>query len=361
MSNIYYNNLVCARLLLILLALLTCTNFVYCLNQQRDSKTAATPYQNSTSISQSSQSPSSFETVKELFYNGISRFYSTKSNDKGQNTSVFDNETTVINTTSLSILSSMFNFDTVNMSDFGSVFSWALSIVAQALMIFGGVVPYIPQYLMIKRTQNAEGFSNYVCLTLLVANIIRIEFWFGKHFEIPLLLQSIIMIVCMLIMLELWTRVHTKSYQGGQQLGVTSLTSSEKRFIDFDIDYFWKWTTFASYVQFLCLFTFVLSTITWVFVENKIYIETIGFLAVFFEALLGTPQFLRNYRHKSTDGMSVGMVLMWTSGDIFKTSYFLIRKAPKQFWLCGSLQIAIDIAILFQVFIYSDKFRNRKR
>ncbi|CAF1012979.1 unnamed protein product [Didymodactylos carnosus] len=247
------------------------------------------------------------------------------------------------------------------MSNFASIFSAIFSIFAQALMIFGGAIPYIPQYLIIKRSQNAEGFSNYVCLTLLIANIIRIEFWFGKHFETPLLLQSIIMIICMLIMLELWTRVHTKSYKAGQQLGAILPRSGDKKFTDFEIDYFWKWTTFGSYIQFLCLFAFVISAVTWAFINNKFYIETIGFLAVFFEALLGIPQFLRNYRLKSTDGMSIGMVLMWTSGDIFKTSYFLIRKAPKQFWLCGTLQIAIDIAILFQVFIYSDKFKNRKR
>lgn len=48
---------------------------------------------------------------------------------------------------------------------------------AAGAMVFGGVVPYIPQYRDIKRTQNAEGFSTYVCLVLLVANILRILFW----------------------------------------------------------------------------------------------------------------------------------------------------------------------------------------
>lgn len=44
-------------------------------------------------------------------------------------------------------------------------------------MVLGSVVPYIPQYFTIKQTQNTEGFSLYVCLTLLVANILRIMFW----------------------------------------------------------------------------------------------------------------------------------------------------------------------------------------
>jgi hypothetical protein len=104
----------------------------------------------------------------------------------------------------------------------------------------------------------------------------------------------------------------------------------------------------TSYLQFLGVFTFLLSkilfrrkrflriflgTTTWLFLDNTFYIETIGFLAVFFEALLGTPQFLRNFRLKSTEGMSVKMVnLMILSIKLlffffaFKGSYVDIRR-----------------------------------
>uniref|UniRef100_A0A2K6EUE9 Solute carrier family 66 member 2 n=1 Tax=Propithecus coquereli TaxID=379532 RepID=A0A2K6EUE9_PROCO len=74
-------------------------------------------------------------------------------------------------------------------------------------MVFGGVVPYIPQYRDTWRTQNAEGFSVYVRLVLLVANILRILFWFGRRFESPLLWQSVVMISTMLLMLKLCTEV----------------------------------------------------------------------------------------------------------------------------------------------------------
>lgn len=57
-------------------------------------------------------------------------------------------------------------------SGFGILVTW----VAAGAMIFGGVVPYVPQYRHIRRSQNAEGFSTYVCLVLLVANILRILF-----------------------------------------------------------------------------------------------------------------------------------------------------------------------------------------
>lgn len=49
---------------------------------------------------------------------------------------------------------------------------------------------------------------------------------------------------------------------------------------------------------------------------------------------------------------SVTMVAMWTLGDIFKTCYFVLKNTPVQFQICGAIQVAIDIAILAQVYIY---------
>ena len=48
---------------------------------------------------------------------------------------------------------------------------------AAGAMVIGGIFPFIPQYRDIYRSQNAEGFSLFVCLTLLIANILRILFW----------------------------------------------------------------------------------------------------------------------------------------------------------------------------------------
>ena len=51
------------------------------------------------------------------------------------------------------------------------------------------------------------------------------------------------------------------------------------------------------------------------------------------------------------------MVVMWTSGDIFKTTYFILRSSPTQFWVCGMLQVTLDLAVLFQVYLYGGKNR----
>ena len=55
------------------------------------------------------------------------------------------------------------------------------------------------------------------------------------------------------------------------------------------------------------------------------------------------------------------MVLMWTVGDVFKTSYFILREAPAQFWLCGGLQVLIDLTILGQVRLYHKLYPINKQ
>lgn len=65
-----------------------------------------------------------------------------------------------------------------------------------------------------------------------------------------------------------------------------------------------------------------------------------------------TSAFFRLLIWVSVFHFSVNMVLCWTMGDIFKTIYFLIRRSPRQFWLCGMLQVSLDVAILLQVVYY---------
>ncbi|KAM9636888.1 solute carrier family 66 member 2 isoform 3-T3 [Morphnus guianensis] len=232
---------------------------------------------------------------------------------------------------------------------------------AAGAMVFGGVVPYIPQYRDIRRTQNAEGFSTYVCLVLLVANILRILFWFGRRFESPLLWQSIIMIITMLLMLKLCTEVRVSNELNIKRRSFAAADSKDEEikappkrsYLDFELNYFWHWSKFTDYVQCVLTFTGVTGYITYLWLDSSLFVETLGFLAVFTEAMLGVPQLYRNYQNRSTEGMSVKMVLMWTSGDTFKTVYFILNQAPFQFSICGLLQVFVDIAILLQVYLYS--------
>ncbi|KAJ3596579.1 hypothetical protein NHX12_002984 [Muraenolepis orangiensis] len=87
--------------------------------------------------------------------------------------------------------------------------SWGAvaSTAASCVMVLGGALPYLPQYQDIQRTGDTSGFSTRVCLVLLLANILRIFFWLGKQFELPLLLQSVVMVCTMFCMLRLCCHV----------------------------------------------------------------------------------------------------------------------------------------------------------
>lgn len=66
----------------------------------------------------------------------------------------------------------------------------------------------------------------------------------------------------------------------------------------------------------------MLGVVSWFFRHNQVYVESIGLLAVFCEALLGVPQFIRNLRLRSTEGMSVKMVNIYMMFLNFQYPYY---------------------------------------
>uniref|UniRef100_A0A6A7FU67 Solute carrier family 66 member 2 n=1 Tax=Hirondellea gigas TaxID=1518452 RepID=A0A6A7FU67_9CRUS len=221
--------------------------------------------------------------------------------------------------------------------------------VCAVVMVVGGVVPYIPQYLHIKRTDQHEGFSLYVCLVLIIANTLRIIFWFGHWFETPLLLQSIVMNLTMMAMIHCCVKCRNKTQV---------LPKKEKIFTDFNYEYFWEWSDFQSYVEFVLTFATFGCMAMYLFLNNKLFVEVVGFAALLTEAMLAAPQFYRNMKAKSTHGMSGKMVCMWLMGDVFKTGYFYVRSSPVQFTTCGCLQVLLDLAVISQCFIYTGKKKD---
>ncbi|XP_035380876.1 solute carrier family 66 member 2 [Electrophorus electricus] len=224
----------------------------------------------------------------------------------------------------------------------GGVWS-LLPWLASGVMVVGVAVPYIPQYQEIRRTGNTDGFSTRVCLVLLVANILRVFFWIGKQFELALLLQSVVMILTMMALLHLCCTVQSSN----------RVSIKQHRITDLDLYYFWSWSAFEDYVLFCFGFTLMCAFITLLFLNWAVFVEVLGSLAVMFEAMLGLPQLLQNFSNCSTHGMSVKMVVLWTAGDVFKTSYFAVNDSPVQFWVCGMVQILTDILILLQVGYYN--------
>lgn len=84
----------------------------------------------------------------------------------------------------------------------------------------------------------------------------------------------------------------------------TSLSSS-----DLDVRYFWKWSTFEDYLLFCFGFMLLCAFFTLLFLDWVVFVESLGSLAVLFEAMLGLPQLLQNYNNGSTRGMRSGNTL----------------------------------------------------
>ncbi|XP_050929501.1 solute carrier family 66 member 2 isoform X3 [Lates calcarifer] len=173
--------------------------------------------------------------------------------------------------------------------------SWTLlSWLAAFVMVFGGALPYVPQYQEIQKSNNSEGFSTRVCLVLLIANILRIFFWIGKQFELTLLLQSVVMILTMFAMLHLCCTVQNTN----------RVSTKRHRLSDLDLNYFWKWSAFEDYLLFCFGFTVLCAVVTLLLLDSVVFVEMLGSLAVMFEAMLGLPQLLQNFHNRSTKGMS---------------------------------------------------------
>ncbi|EPB70691.1 PQ loop repeat protein [Ancylostoma ceylanicum] len=115
---------------------------------------------------------------------------------------------------------------------------------------------------------------------------------------------------------------------------------------------FWAWHDLASFIIALGAFTTFWSILTAILIRFQWYVEALGMISLLVEASLGAPQLIRNWQRKSTQGMSIPMVLAWLCGDLAKTGYFVATGSPLQFWVCAILQISIDIFILGQVFVY---------
>lgn len=78
---------------------------------------------------------------------------------------------------------------------------------------------------------------------------------------------------------------------------------------DFDWNHFWSWSHFTDYLQCVIAFTLVAAYITYLLLDSALFVESLGFLAVFTEAMLGTPQLHCNYQNKSTEGMRYALII----------------------------------------------------
>ncbi|CAO3648267.1 unnamed protein product [Mucor hiemalis] len=252
------------------------------------------------------------------------------------------------------------------MVDFGD-------IVLSTAMVIGPVIGYIDQYFLVMRKKSSVGFNPMTCAILLFANILRIFFWIGKRFEVTLLIQSIVMIIAMLILLEIVVRhKHDSSYAVLYSELRNSFSSSsieeELRAEENGVLHrrkswwktpFWTWDHYLDYINCLLGFTTIIAFCYLMLRQYPAFIETLGVLSLGVESTLPLPQCISNFKNRSTSGFSLLVLGSWFLGDGFKLFYFIYKQAPLQFIICGAIQLSIDSIIVMEFILFSSYIKKR--
>ncbi|KAJ7281763.1 hypothetical protein C8J57DRAFT_1298486 [Mycena rebaudengoi] len=218
--------------------------------------------------------------------------------------------------------------------------SW-LSTVASVGMAVGPPLVYADQAYSIVRKKDATGFSRDVCAILLMANLTRCFFWLGDHFELPLLFQSIFMILAQLALLYICIIYRPR-------ISPENLGGSSRPFS------FWQWATYTQHVEFLAGFILLNAILFLILGRFEIYVTILGFVALGLESTLPIPQLVSNYKQRSLYGFRMSTLVGWAGGDAFKAGYFFWQASPIQFKVCALFQLSIDLAIVIQRILYGN-------
>ena len=219
-----------------------------------------------------------------------------------------------------------------------------IKLSADILMIFIPPIGYIFQALKFKQTKSSKGFAKFLCLLLLLANILRIFFWFGKKFSLPLLFQAILVIISQIYLIHAYLEYQEDLPMKTEKTFREYLTNWKETL---NLKKIWDWNDEIEYFKFIFFIILILSIICSIFgTKNIRFFEILGTLSVSCETFIELPQIKENCMTKNTKNLSGTMVLMWFVGDLFKTTYNLMYKSPMQMIIGGIIMNCEDIILI---------------
>ena len=118
----------------------------------------------------------------------------------------------------------------------------------------------------------------------------------------------------------------------------------------------------------MVLICIVLSILFPIFKNSNLFLQIIGGLSAFFEALTCLPQIVKNCQTKVTKNISFLMVFFWFLGDSFRFGYNLYYKTPLQLRIGMGIMVFFDIILAGQLIMYRnndfkriEKTQNKKQ
>ena len=221
------------------------------------------------------------------------------------------------------------------------------------LMVFLPSIGYIFQAMKFKQTKSSKGFAKFLCLLLLLANILRIFFWMGKRFRLALLIQAVVVIISQIYLIHVYLEFQEDQPFYNKERTITDYLTNWKETLN--PKNIWNWVDEVEYYKFIIFLFFIFSIMcSLAGFKNTKFFEVIGTISVSCETFIEIPQILENYKTKNTQNLSGAMVLMWFLGDLFKPTYNLMYKSPMQMIIGGIIMNCEDIILSSQVLIYSE-------
>jgi hypothetical protein len=223
-----------------------------------------------------------------------------------------------------------------------------MEILKKLIDIVMTITPILPYYAQIgefKKNKSSKGFSIKISLFILCANILRIFFWFGEKFNKSLLIQSFLMILIQFYLIITYIKFSEKN---------------SKKKIKF-LENFWDWDFIENYFIFIGIFIFSFFFLCMMFgFQNKFYMNLLGSISSFLEAIMPCAQILKIFKEKSSANFSDVIIISWVLGDAFKACYFKETGLPIQFIISGFMQVFFDFIIILQIVYYDFLYLSRE-
>ncbi len=219
-------------------------------------------------------------------------------------------------------------------------------------MIIGASIGYIAQCRDIQQLKSSKGFSSLVTAILLFSNTLRCYFWVGNRFATALLIQAVVMLAVQVVLLHLAVK-YREHIVTDEKPPLWTLPVRKMR-------NFWNWENLWEYLAVYIAFTLFFGLITLVVFAfsgtsgtiGYYYSESLGVASLLLEATIAFPQIWKNFRNKSTKGLSYLMIAAWVFGDTYKIIYFTISQAPMQFLACAAIQLTADFTVMVQIWLF---------
>ena len=233
-----------------------------------------------------------------------------------------------------------------------------IKLIYDLIMIFIPSIPYFFQIRKIKKIKSSTGFSKYLCLFVLLVNILRIFLLIGTQLYLPALFQAILIIISQFYLIHAYIE-NEEDFPITNEKTIKEYLTNWKETLN--PKKLWKWEYEIEYYKFIFILVFILLIICPIIGKQYLqFYKILGNVNICFEILIELPQIKENFSTKDSKNLSFVMVLMWFFGDIFKTIINLIHNSPIQVIIGGIIINCEDIMLTSQAILYDENsFINR--